>query len=119
MKERDRESHAGDVVTEGESTLDPGKLSLTDQLGKTRRVMSSVPGRSIRTDGLAVQRKASAGTTAVQRKATTPPTAAQLARMLELYLGTNERAVWAAVTRMVGPLECTLAAQSHADLVVG
>jgi hypothetical protein len=57
MRERDRQSRGDDATAEAESALDPGKQSLTDQLGKSRRTIATVPGRSMRTDAL-VQRKA-------------------------------------------------------------
>lgn len=53
MLERDRRGpeHGGEDA-ESESSLEPGKASLTEQLGKRHRVQSQVPGRSMRTDAL-------------------------------------------------------------------
>ena len=50
----------------------PGKRSLAEQVGQPQRLSSSVPGRSMRTDGLpatslAVQRKARAETSNFDR----------------------------------------------------
>src|ERR1700733_720140 len=69
MKDRQHQGYGADVDVDDDIGLDPGKHSLTDQIGKSNRMISSEVGRSMRTDGIAVQRKASGS--GIQRNAAT------------------------------------------------
>ncbi|HLL25128.1 MAG TPA: hypothetical protein VK427_23495 [Kofleriaceae bacterium] len=62
-------------LDESEPAFAPGKATLVDQLGKSRRLVSDVPGRSMRTDVLRAtrldrgRRKQAEEEVPVQRKA--------------------------------------------------
>ena len=58
------------TVDTGERELDPGKLSLAQQLGKPRRGWSSIPGKHALTDSHYIQRRAKGDTAPASREVT-------------------------------------------------